>query len=158
MDLFPPTYILRHRKENKKKCSLFGLEKRKDLHFFTYPTQLIQFPPIDSMVCLALDGDPLSEKDRDASLLLVDGTWRLAKKMEQALFKRGTPKMRSLPKGIKTAYPRRQDDCPDTTAGLASIEALYVAYTLLGRSTEGLLDHYHWKEDFLQSLSLVPLD
>jgi pre-rRNA-processing protein TSR3 len=56
---------------------------------------------------------------------------------------------RSLPSHYKTAYPRRQLDCPDPERGLASIEALYAAYSILGRSTDGLLDRYHWKEEFL---------
>jgi pre-rRNA-processing protein TSR3 len=33
---------------------------------------------------------------------------------------------------------------------LASIEALYMAYHLLGRPTEGLLDGYRWAEVFLE--------
>jgi pre-rRNA-processing protein TSR3 len=36
---------------------------------------------------------------------------------------------------------------------LASIEAIYVAYQLMGRDTTGLLDLYHWREQFLAGLS-----
>jgi pre-rRNA-processing protein TSR3 len=57
---------------------------------------------------------------------------------------------RSLPKGFQTAYPRRQLDCPDPSQGLASIEALYIAFFLLGRECDFLLDGYYWKELFLQ--------
>jgi len=56
---------------------------------------------------------------------------------------------RSLPIDLKTAYPRRQEDCQDPERGLASVEALFAAYTILGRDTTGLLDFYYWKEDFL---------
>jgi len=42
----------------------------------------------------------------------------------------------------------------DPTNGLASIEALYVAYHILGRPTEGLLDHYRWANEFLDSNGL----
>jgi pre-rRNA-processing protein TSR3 len=38
----------------------------------------------------------------------------------------------------------------DPGNGLASVEALYLAYHLLGRPTEGLLDHYHWAVEFLR--------
>ena len=37
---FLPTIILRHRKENLKKCSLRGLETHKDLKFYTYPQHM----------------------------------------------------------------------------------------------------------------------
>jgi pre-rRNA-processing protein TSR3 len=33
---------------------------------------------------------------------------------------------------------------------LASIEAIYIAYWILGRDVTGLLDNYHWKDLFLQ--------
>jgi pre-rRNA-processing protein TSR3 len=33
---------------------------------------------------------------------------------------------------------------------LASVEALYAAYHILGRPTAGLLDHYRWAEAFLR--------
>jgi pre-rRNA-processing protein TSR3 len=57
--------------------------------------------------------------------------------------------MRSLPKEFQTAYPRRQNDCPDPKRGLASIEAIFIAYLKMGRKTDGLLDNYYWKESFL---------
>jgi pre-rRNA-processing protein TSR3 len=37
----------------------------------------------------------------------------------------------------------------DSDNGLASIEALFVAYRVLGRPTAGLLDHYYWADEFL---------
>jgi pre-rRNA-processing protein TSR3 len=40
MSRFLPTIILRHKKENLKKCSLRGLEPREDLRFFTYPHKM----------------------------------------------------------------------------------------------------------------------
>ncbi len=56
---------------------------------------------------------------------------------------------RSL-KGYGTAYPRRSKWYPDPAEGLASVEALYVAYRILGRPLEGLLEHYRWAEQFLK--------
>lgn len=147
MDEFPPTVILRHNRENLKKCSLRGLETRSDLVFYSYPLK-IELPPLSNYAVLALDAPPLSREDAHLGLLLIDGTWRYAEKMFKAL----TPpfKVRSLPPGAKTAYPRRQEDCSDPSRGLASCEALYLAYTILGRDPGGLLDHYHWKEQFLR--------
>ncbi|GAB5412027.1 MAG: hypothetical protein ChlgKO_11410 [Chlamydiales bacterium] len=139
-----PTLVWRHRRENLKKCSLRGLETRTDMRFFTYPKSA---PPIsNNYIILSLDGEPLSEKDK--GLLLLDGTWRLAEKMHTQL-PENIPKRR-IPKGFKTAYPRRQEDCNEPDSGLASVEALYIAYTIMGKDPTGLLDHYHWKDLFLE--------
>jgi pre-rRNA-processing protein TSR3 len=50
--------------------------------------------------------------------------------------------------GWRTAYPRVSKLGTDPDNGLASIEALFVAYHLLGRPTDGLLEHYHWADEF----------
>lgn len=149
MQPFPPTIIFRHKRENLKKCSLRGLEGREDLRFFTYPTDLL--PLVDGYILLTLDAPPLSIEDAGAGLLLIDATWRLAGKMIQWV-DRQAPQLarRSLPTGHYTAYPRRQLDCPDPERGLASVEALFLAHQQLGRDCRGLLDNYHWREQFLQ--------
>ena len=144
MKPFPPTIILRHRKENLKKCSLRGLENRPDMHFFTYPLESPQ-PNLESYVVLAVDAPPLTGEDKDKGIFLIDGTWRYAEKMLQSLH-RPLP-LRSLPE-VATAYPRRQE----VKQGLASIEALYLAYKILGRDPEELLDDYYWKEGFLSNI------
>jgi pre-rRNA-processing protein TSR3 len=147
-----PTIIIRHPRENLKKCSLRGLEDRPDFLFFK-PRSIL--PDLSSYIYLQVGAKPLSQEDAQFGLLLLDATWRLAKSMETQLFEQTqmqgiTLHARSLPPHHRTAYPRRQTDCPDPHAGLASIEALYLAYQILGRSTDGLLDHYHWKNDFLK--------
>jgi len=147
MQQHPITLIQRHRKENLKKCSLRGLETREDLQFYTYPKH--KLPSLSSYIVLALDAPPLSENDAQHGLFLIDGTWKYADLMYRQL---ETPHLfttRSLPIDLKTAYPRRQEDCQDPERGLASVEALFAAYTILGRDTTGLLDFYYWKEDFL---------
>lgn len=147
---FPPTIILRHKRENLKKCSLKGLEQRKDMVFLTYPTSLI--PDLTGYCVLTLDAPLLSLEDAHLGLFLIDGTWRYAEKMAKSV--QGPYVCRSLPSHFRTAYPRRQLDCPDPERGLASVEALYLAYSILGRNTEGLLDNYHWKEQFLMKLNI----
>lgn len=143
-----PTIILRHRKENLKKCSLRGLENRKDFSFFTYPKD--NLPELDSYVILALGHEELTIKDSHFGLLLIDSTWRYAPKMLESIKNK---KMRSLPKGYKTAYPRYQTLCPEPGQGLASIEALYAAFLITNRDVTGLLDNYRWKEEFLFNLT-----
>lgn len=149
--LFLPTVIWRHHKENMKKCSLRGLEQRQDLHFITYPSIL---PPLEGYILLHVDAPVLTEEDRDLGLLLLDGTWAYAGSMERtlreqfhALYRTLVP--RSLPTHLRTAYPRYQTLCPKPDQGLASVEALYAAYRLMGRDTSGLLDGYYWKQPFL---------
>jgi pre-rRNA-processing protein TSR3 len=143
------TLILRHQRENLKKCSLRGLEGNPEFRFLTYPRT--DLPDLSNYVLLALDGEPLSPKDKDQGIFLLDATWRYAQKMRSFVEKIAgtTLKTRSIPSGFKTAYPRSQSDCPDPEAGLASIEALYIAFWLSGRDPSTLLNHYHWKEDFL---------
>ena len=141
MFTFPPTFILRHRRENLKKCSLRGLETREDLRFFTYPKDTL--PACPGYILLATEAPPLSPQDRDRGLLLLDGTWRYAEKMQKQL--KHPLETRSIPEGFVTAYPRRQEELH----GLATVEALFIAYAILGRDTSGLLDGYHWRETFL---------
>lgn len=135
------TYILRHRRENLRKCSLSGLEGRDDLCFLTYPGN---WPDLSACILLKVGAPLLSEK-RD--LLLLDATWKLARVIEKNL--PWKLEARSLPVGFRTAYPRKQTECPDPETGLASVEALFIAHLLQRRATEGLLDHYYWKEEFL---------
>lgn len=141
------TIIIRHRRENLKKCSLRGLENRADTIFLSYPHTSL--PDLKNVILLTIEAEELSINDRDHDLLLLDATWRWAGVMEKNLSLHNHPLRRSLPAHFKTAYPRRQTDCPQPGQGLASIEALYVAYTLLQRDPSGLLDNYHWKMEFL---------
>jgi len=148
MGTFPQTVVLRHRRENLKKCSLRGLEERDDFIFLTYPRDPL--PDLSGYVMLALDAPPLTAEDSSKGLFVLDATWRYAEKMLHYVESQVMLPCRSLPLGIQTAYPRRQEDCPDPERGLASIEAIYVAYHVLGRDVTGLLDHYYWKEPFLE--------
>ncbi len=146
MKPFLSTTILRHRRENLKKCSLRGLEQREDILFLTYPKDPILFT--EKRVLLSLDAPSLTNKDR-FPLFLIDGTWRYASVMERQIPQKEKWVQRSLPSYFQTAYPRKQTNCADPDRGLASVEALFIAYHILGYDTSGLLDHYHWKDAFL---------
>ncbi len=149
MSHFPQTVVIRHRKENLKKCTLRGLEKRSDFRFFSYPSKR-PFPLLEDYVLLTLDAPELTELNQDQGLIILDGTWRYVQAMQQAISFPITMMRLSLPKSVVTAYPRRQDDCPDPERGLSSIEAIVAAYSILGRKTKGLLDSYHWQDLFLE--------
>ncbi len=153
MNAAPPTIIIRHTRERLSKCSLHGLESREDLIFRTFhPDRATPLTSEETLgrIVLSLDAPPLSADDAAHSLILIDGTWRLAEKMHRAMraeLRHAIP--RSLPTGWRTAYPRVQTACPDPDRGLASVEALFVAHHVMGRSTDGLMDHYHWRDAFL---------
>lgn len=148
MQLFPPTIVLRHRKENLKKCSLRGLENREDFVFYTYPKETVQ--GFEGYILLDMEAEPLTIDDAHRGLFILDGTWRYAEKMYENTPGLDTLVRRSIPPHFITAYPRKQEDCPDPTRGLASVEAIYIAYYLMGRDTTGLLDNYYWKDKFLK--------
>ena len=139
----PPTILVVHRRENRKKCSVEPLRGREGFVFWTYPDDGPE--PLDGYVRLGLGGPLFSDADHDRGLLVIDGTWRLAERMEK---KYAQLPIRSLPPW-QTAYPRVSKLFDDPSLGLATIEAIYIAYQLLGRDTGGLLDQYHWRNEFL---------
>jgi pre-rRNA-processing protein TSR3 len=141
---FPPTVIVRHPHESARKCSVLPLRGRPDLVFLTYPVTVQ--PPLKGYVRLAAEGPELSAADAGSGLLLLDGSWRWAEAMTRAFL--DVPP-RSL-HGYMTAYPRVSKQGTDPDNGLASVEALFLAYHLLGRPTAGLLDHYRWAAEFLR--------
>ncbi|MBY0524413.1 MAG: hypothetical protein K2R98_13490 [Gemmataceae bacterium] len=146
---FPKTVIVRHSRENPKKCSIIPLKGRPDLFFYHYP--LVHRPPLEGYVRLAAEGPELSLTDATMGVLLLDGSWRWADSMTRDFL--DVPP-RSL-HGWRTAYPRVSRQGTDPGNGLASVEALYVAYHILGRPTAGLLDHYRWAAEFLNKNALA---
>ncbi len=142
--MHPPTVIVRHSHENPRKCSVLPLRGRPDLVFVNYP--VTERLDLDGYVRLAADGPALSLEDASAGLLLLDGSWRWAGSMTRD-FLDVSPRSLS---GYRTAYPRVSKLGTDPDNGLASVEALYAAYRVLGRPTDGLLDHYRWATEFLR--------
>jgi pre-rRNA-processing protein TSR3 len=141
---FAPTVIVRSPRELPAKCSILPLRGRADLIFLNHPC--CDLPDLSSYVRLAPEGPELSAADAAAGLLLLDGSWRHAGLMTRAF--RDVPP-RSL-NGYRSAYPRRSKVFRDPENGLATIEALFLAYHLLRRPTEGLLDRYRWAAEFLR--------
>ena len=145
---YPPTVIVRHSHENPRKCSVLPLRGRPDLVFLPYPVR--QRPPLAGYVRLSADGPPLTAADAPSGLLLLDGSWRWAASMTRD-FVDVPPRSLS---GWRTAYPRSSKQGTDPDNGLASVEALFAAYHILGRPTAGLLDHYRWAAEFLRGNGL----
>lgn len=143
LPLHPPTLIIRHRRENKKKCSLTPLQHCPGFSFQTYPLDNPEIPA--NTVLLSHLGEPLTKEDCKGPLLLLDGTWAHVEKMSRFIDPEERLTKKSIPAGWKTAYPR----CQEVSSGLASIEALFAAYTILGWEKEHLLKNYHWSEKFI---------
>lgn len=139
----PDTIIVVHPRERRAKCTVQPLRKRPGFVFYKHP----RVPLIDSKyVRLGMGGPLLGSEDVDAGLLVLDGTWRWVEPMERMV--RDVP-IRSLPP-LVTAYPRSSKVSEDPDGGLATIEAIYAAYRLLGRDTTSLLDHYLWGAKFVE--------
>ncbi len=115
MAAFPVTIIVRHPKENPKKCSVLPLKGRADLRFYGYPIK--EPPPLDGYIRLAAEGPPLTEADRDCGLLLLDGSWRWAGAMT-ADFAHVPPRSLS---GYHSAYPRTSKLGTDPDNSLATV-------------------------------------
>ncbi|MEI6242650.1 MAG: hypothetical protein WCP39_04505 [Chlamydiota bacterium] len=144
-----PTIIIRHRKENRKKCTLTCLESRADFTFITYP--FLESPELTSYCILQMGAPVLTQEDPIAGICLIDATWNYAEKIGKILAcKNPNLTYRSLPPSTRTAYPRKQTGCLNPEEGLSSIEALFVAFSILGKEKDFLLDKYYWKESFLE--------
>jgi pre-rRNA-processing protein TSR3 len=141
--MHPPTIIVVHPKERASKCTVAPLKGREGFVFWKFPQRGPE--PLDNYVRLGMGGPLLSAQDAVCGLLVLDGTWKFAEKMEQGFTE--IP-VRSL-SGWKTAYPRTSKLYEDPDGGLATIEAIYAAYIQLGRAPNTLLDDYHWAEEFL---------
>ena len=142
------TTVIRHPKERISKCSLRFLHDRPEMTFLV-AKQGFTFDATDFIV-LAVDAPELTAADAGHPLLVLDSTWRYLPQLERAVT--GTPVRRSLPAWVQTAYPRKSRLFEDPAAGLASIEALYLARRILGDDDPELLTGYHWREEFLAQL------
>ncbi|MGB3967221.1 MAG: hypothetical protein WBO45_10845 [Planctomycetota bacterium] len=147
------TTVIRHPKERLAKCSLSPLHGRPEMTFlrarpgFTFDAT--------GFLLLAIDGPPLSAADQAHPLLLLDSTWRWLPALRACVV--GAPLPRSIPAGVRTAYPRTSKVFTDPAAGLASVEALFVARALLGDRDPSLLDGYRWREQFLAQVAAAGL-
>lgn len=139
----PRTIIVVHPKEKRSKCTVEPLREREDFVFWKFPERGAE--SLADYVRLGLGGPVLSAEDSHSGLLVLDGTWRLTDKMEADY--EDVP-VRTLP-SWQTAYPRVSKLFDDPLGGLATIEAVYAALHILGRDVSGLLDGYHWREEFL---------
>lgn len=149
---WPPTIIVVHPRERRSKCSVEPLRGRPGFAFWSFPDHGPE--PLHGYVRLGLGGKPLTPEDSGRGLVVLDGTWKYAARMEADY---ADLPVRSLGPWV-TAYPRKSKTYADPAAGLATIEAIYAAYVQMGRDRTGLLDQYHWGRGFLAlNLDRIPV-
>jgi pre-rRNA-processing protein TSR3 len=141
--------ILIDKLENPRKCTIAPMKGREDfqLRYFSGNKPIAAF---QADCLLHVNGEDLADIPRDSlrSLALIDCTWR---KVQPAMSRveKPLPKLVRIPEGFVTAYPRRNKAGLDPDAGLATIEALFIAAAFIGFWDETLLDKYHFKNQFL---------
>lgn len=140
----PPTVIVVHPREKRRKCTVAPLRGEPGFDFRKFPEHPRR--ELEGYIRLGLDGPVLTKAEGHRGLLILDGTWRLVERMAPAY--RDIPMRSLLP--WQSAYPRQSKVHDDPTVGLATVEALFAAYFQMGRSTEGILDSYHWEQEFLE--------
>lgn len=146
----PPVLILLRRGEDRAQCSIQPLRGTPGLDFLRYP--LREKPDLSRHLLLAPDAPPLTSADAGRPLLLLDANWRQAVKMRKAV---EPVEARSIPPGWQTAYPRRSKIHIDPETGLATVEALFAAFCILGCRDDALLRFYPWRDAFLAKNSDV---
>ena len=105
---------------------------------------------VGKRVLLHAEGPLMSPGDLEEAvdgLLLIDCSWRRVSKLMRTV--EGEAVARRLP-ALRTAYPRKSRTFVDPEEGLASVEALVAALSLLGRPRPEFLDAYRWRERFLE--------
>ena len=142
----PQIVVIRHPRENLKKCSLRGLESRKNFTFLKAKDGFLF--DATGYILLQNNAPEISEKDKGLPILLLDSTWALLPKVRNKIH--GMPILRGLPSSIKTAYPRVSKSGNDPQNGLATVEALFAALSLSGQRDESVLQNYIFKDTFLQ--------
>ena len=147
----PEILLIRLRKESLKKCSLTPLRERHDLPIQWFHCNIGDEIDVGTATLLHPDGEPLSPADAGRPLLLVDSSWRDLPRVLETVS--GDFQKRCLPKNLQTAYPRKSKLFEDPETGLAGIEALHAALTLLGKRDDSLLEGYYWASAWLQSNS-----
>ncbi len=142
----PKVTVIRHPKENKKKCSMRHLVGREN-YFFEIASDLFKFDA-SGYIMLELGAPIISEKHAHLPILMLDSTWHLLARVRKKIYGDFIPV--SLPTNLKTAYPRSSKLFTDPSEGLATVEALYAALRLMGTPDESVLDEYQFKDEFLR--------
>ncbi|MBI3818373.1 MAG: hypothetical protein HY286_06765 [Planctomycetes bacterium] len=138
--------IIRDARESTRKCSIAAIQGMPNITFRGWRRDhTIALPP---HVLLCPGAPPLASEDGGLPLLLVDSSWRHLPQLMRDV--RGTFALRSIPAGFASAYPRKSRVFNDPDDGLATVEALFIALAVLGEWRDDILEHYHFKSEFMK--------
>ena len=137
--------IVRDPRESAQKCSLTPLRGVEGVRFVTHRGD--QRVDVGRRILLSPGGEELTRADRGPGLLVIDCAWRKVEKLRATID--GELVVRRLPR-LATAYPRKSRVHEDPEEGLASIEAIYAAWSILVRPEPRLLVGYRWADEFLR--------
>lgn len=154
-----PILVVRDHRENVRKCTLSRLEGTPGVSFIRAAPRAGRPACVETGPGILLDvnGECLAPGDsrflEDAGrLIILDSTWARLPSLLRRLVLPDPSRIavRSLPRGIVTAYPRASKVREDPRTGLASIEALFAALFILGSPRPDLLAGYRWSKEFLE--------
>lgn len=144
--------------ETKNKCTIAPQTTREDFRISRARGQR-SITPFISEILLHHEGLSLASLNRNEKetygIACIDCVWRrlpiLMRKIPSPL-----PQLVSIPSSFVTAYPRRSKNTgDDPTGGLATIEALFIAASFLGKWDETLLSKYYFSDLFLEMNKLT---
>jgi len=137
--------VVRHPRENLKKCSLSHLHGEPSFEFLT-ASDGFSFDAA-GFTLLEMGAPPITEADADRPFLLLDSTWNLLGRIRRKVYGNFMP--RSIPPAILSAYPR-VSKMHDDPSGLATVEALYAALRLMGKADVRIIRNYKFAQLFLE--------
>lgn len=137
--------------ETPNKCTIAPLQSRAD--FRLYPVKGNHpLGPLQSPILLNHEGECLSVLRKSltpvAGIASIDCIWRRLNTILRRVAA-PMPVLARIPEGFRTAYPRRSSLESDPEAGLATIEAIFVASALLGNWDASLLANYYFGRKFV---------
>lgn len=137
--------VVRHPRENTKKCSLSHLHGNPNFKSYT----AFDGFSLDATgyLMLEMNAPEVNLSDFGLPILLLDSTWALLPRLRAKIS--GDPQLRSLPASIKTAYPRKSKLFEDLD-GLDSIEVLYSALKIMNIPDPEILRGYIFAKKFLE--------
>lgn len=134
--------------ETANKCTIMPLQYRRDFRLLLGRVK----GPFTANILLHHDGLPLDQFLKESQSIstvgVIDCVWRRLDPILEYLEK-PLPSLVRIPDEFKTAYPRRSRIDFDPSAGLATIEAIFIAAAFLGHWDETLLREYFFADAFL---------
>ena len=138
--------------ETANKCTIAPLSYRSDFHLFRVKGAGA-FGPFRSSILLHHEGECLTRIRKSfgevQGIASIDCVWRRLDVLISRVAGK-LPTLARIPDGFVTAYPRHSARNTDPTAGLATIEAIFVASAMLGNWDATLFSEYYFGRKFLE--------